>query len=338
MAATTPASAARATPSVNPNISVIGDFRAHYLSPARRHFEAAFHEAEFSFQSVVDPYARADFFIALGRNEESGEFAVELEEGFLTTQSLPAGLQLRLGKFRSTFGKINMLHPHALTFVDVPSAYANYLGEEGLNDEGVSLSWLVPNPLNFYQELTLEVTHGPAESASFVTSESDRLLYLGHLKNFWDLTPNATLEAGCTGVWGQNDLAYSTVIAGLDLTYKWKPLRFNTYKSFVLQLEGLLSEKKISATERLRTWGMYALSTYQIGRRWFLSGRFDYANLPNNAQHVERAYSGILGWQLTEFQKAELQFKTTDSNVFDRTYQVLLRSVFIIGAHGAHVY
>lgn len=159
--------APRATPSVNPNMSVIGDVRATYLSPARRHFDMEFHEAEFAFQSVVDPYARADFYLSAAPDPESGEFGIELEEGYLTTQSLPAGLQLKAGKFRSAWGKINPIHPHALPFIDVPNAYANYLGDEGLNDAGLSLSWLVPNPLDFYQELTIEVTQGPAESETF---------------------------------------------------------------------------------------------------------------------------------------------------------------------------
>ncbi len=333
-----PQAATRAAQSTNPNISVIGDFRASYLAPARRHLDAEFHEAEISLQSIVDPYARADFFVALARDEESGEFGVELEEAFLTTQTLPAGLQLKLGKFRSTFGKINALHPHALPFLDMPSVYANYLSEEGLNDEGASLSWLVPNPLNFYQELTFEVTRGPRESPSFIMSETDRFLYSSHLKNFWDLTPNATLEIGLSGAIGPNEAARSSVLGGIDLTYKWKPLRFNAYKSFVLQLEALLSEKRISANEKPQTWGMYALSSYQVGRRWFLTGRFDYANQPGEANYVERAYSGILGWYATEFQKIELQYKTTASNAFERVHQIGVRALFIIGAHGAHVY
>jgi hypothetical protein len=83
---------------------------------------------------------------------------------------------------------------------------------------------------------------------------------------------------------------------------------------------------------------MYALATYQIGKRWFLTGRFDYSNLPDNQLFVERSYSGVLGWYATEFQKIELQCKATTSNAFANVNQVLLRSVFAIGAHGAHTY
>jgi hypothetical protein len=46
----------------------------------------------------------------------------------------------------------------------------------------------------------------------------------------------------------------------------------------------------------------------------------------------------VLGWYATEFQKVELEYKGTTSNVFPTSNQILLRSVFVIGAHGAHAY
>ena len=332
------AAAPRTAPSTNPNMSVIGDFRLSYLSPARRRVDAEFHEAEIAAQSVVDPYARADFFFSIARDPETGKFGLDLEEGYLTSLDLPAELQLKAGKFRSTFGKINNIHPHALPFVDVPNVYVNYLGDEGLNDEGLSLSWLVPNPLDFYQELTLEATAGPEDNPSFVRSTSNRYLYLAHLKNFWDLTDNATLELGLTGTAGPNDSAFTTVLGGVDATYKWKPVQFNTYQSFVLQGEVIWSHAGLSGEKTENSWGGYLLGTYQIGKRWFLSGRFDYSNLPDNAAFVERAYSGILGWYATEFQKIEVQYKAATSNSYSSINQVMLRSIFVIGAHGAHAY
>jgi hypothetical protein len=330
--------APRSAPSTNPNMSVIGDFRASYQSPARRHVDGEFHEAEIAVQSVVDPYARADFFLSVARDPGTGKFGLDLEEGYLTSLDLPVGLQLKAGKFRSAFGKVNTIHPHALPFISMPNVLTRYLGEDGLNDEGFSLSWLVPNPLDFYQELTVEATRGPDDNPSFARSTVDRYLYLGHLKNFWDLTDNATLELGLSAAGGQNDSAFATVLGGIDLTYKWKPLQFNTYQSLVLQAEAILSSKRLSGTETMKSWGMYALATYQVGKRWFLTGRFDYSNLPDNSSFVERAYSGVLGWYATEFQKLELEYKGTTSNVLPTANQVLLRSVFVIGAHGAHAY
>jgi hypothetical protein len=328
----------RTAPSTNPNMSVIGDFRASYTAPAQRHFDAEFHEAEIALQSVVDPYARADFYLSIARDPETGTFGLSLEEGVLTSLDLPGGLQLKGGKFRSTFGKINNIHPHALPFVDVPVVYDKFLGEEGLNDEGLSLSWLVPNPWDFYQELTLEATRGPDESPSFARSAVDRYLYLAHVKNFWDVTDNATLELGVSAVTGQNDSSFSSVLGGIDVTYKWRPLQFNTYQSLVLQAEALWSRKQMTGTDVVWSWGMYALATYQIAQRWFLTGRFDYSGMPDNRALLERSCSGVIGWNATEFQKIELQYTHALSDAGIIGNRVMLRSVFVIGAHGAHAY
>ena len=58
------------------------------------------HESELSLQAVVDPYARADFFISFG------EEGVNLEEGFLTLTELPGGLLTKVGKMRAAFGNM----------------------------------------------------------------------------------------------------------------------------------------------------------------------------------------------------------------------------------------
>lgn len=324
--------------STNPNMSAIGDFQGSYHSGIDRNYDVFFNEGEFSFQSFVDPYARADFFLSLAKNRATGRFEADLEEAYLTPLDLPAGLQLKAGKFRMDVGRINPVHPHALPFIDVPLAYENYFGADGLNDEGFSLSWLVPNPLEFYQELTVEATDGPSDNPSFTRSSTDKYLFLAHLKNFWDLSQNATLELGLSGLVGPNDSAFSTTIGALDLTYKWKPLQFNTYQSFVWQSEAFFSKARYAPDAEISSWGMYSFITYQIEKRWFLTGRFDYSNFPYSAQLVERAYSATLGWYATEFQKIELEAKSTSSNFHDQFQQAMLRWIFVIGSHGAHAY
>ena len=194
--------------SANPDLSVIGDFQSSYISRGKKNFNAYLNETEVALQSVVDPYARADFFISFGRDPETGKYGVDVEEGYFTTLSLPARLQLKVGKFKEAVGRINPIHAHALPFIDMPNAYVNYFGEEGLNDEGASLSWLLPNK-KFYQELLFQVTSGSSESPSFHRGETNRFIYLSHLKNFFTLNDNATLELGLTGISGPNDSSLS---------------------------------------------------------------------------------------------------------------------------------
>ncbi|HMK22219.1 MAG TPA: hypothetical protein VK466_07775, partial [Terriglobales bacterium] len=74
------ASAAKA---LNPDISVIGDFIGALGGNSQQNLVSlepipAFqmHESEVGFQSIIDPYARGDFFISFG------EEGVNLEEGY----------------------------------------------------------------------------------------------------------------------------------------------------------------------------------------------------------------------------------------------------------------
>jgi hypothetical protein len=327
----------RTAPSANPNISVIGDFLAHYTSSERRHLNFNLEETEFSFQSTVDPYAKADFFYSVSRDAETGKFSGEIEEGYLTTLSLPAHLQLKAGKFKQALGRVNTVHAHALPFIDMPGAYVNYFGEEGLNDEGLSLSWLVPNS-KFFQELTVELTDGPRESPSFIYSPRTNFLMLAHLKNFWDLNQNTTLELGVTEISGKNESSFTTNITAADLTYKWKPLRMNTYKSLTWQSEFFYSQARGDENTVVNSIGLYTLLNYQLSRRWFITGRYDYSNLPFDQNYMQQSYSLTLGWYATEFQKIELAGKTTSVPEHERAYEAFARWIFVIGSHGAHQY
>lgn len=327
----------RSAISANPDLGVVADFRTSYLSSGKKNMDAYLDETELSLQSVVDPYIRADFFLSLSRDPITHKYGIEVEEGYLTTLTLPAKLQLKVGKFREAVGRINPVHPHALPFIDLPAAYVNYFGEEGLNDEGASLSWLAPTKA-FYQELVFQATSGASESPSFNRGDNNHFIYLGHLKNFFTLSDNATLELGLTGITGSNDSSKNTNIAALDLTYKWKPVQMNTYKSLTWQSEFFYGNAKYTADKAHNSFGLYSFIEDQVAKRWFLTGRYDYAQRPYDKNILEQAYSITAGWYATEFQKIEIEGKHTSVNVEPDYNQAWLRWIFVIGAHGAHQY
>ena len=116
-------------------------------------------------QAVVDPYARADFFISFG------ETGVNVEEGFLTFTALPGGLLTKVGKMRAAFGKVNTLHNHVLPWADRPLVIGNLVGgEDGINDAGISVARLIPNPWIFL-EATGQVFRGDSGETLFKSSE-----------------------------------------------------------------------------------------------------------------------------------------------------------------------
>src|SRR5262245_42932025 len=130
-------------------------------------------EAEMSFQAIVDPYARADFFLSASPD------GLEVEEGYITFTSLPGKLLLKTGKMRAQFGKVNTLHTHAMPTADRPLVTDNLVGgEEGLSDAGMSLSHLILNPALFL-EVTGEVYQG--DSAVFQSTQRSKLVYVGRV-------------------------------------------------------------------------------------------------------------------------------------------------------------
>lgn len=343
---------------MNPNISAIGTFLGT-LSGAQaleRNVNVGLQEAEFSFQAVVDPYATANFFVAAGRHaeppqlpgaehdvgEEHGadEAALEfeLEEVFVTLLHLPLNTQLKLGKFRPKFGKLNETHPHAYNIVDLPLFYQYFWGAEGFNDQGVSFRWLLPNPL-FFQELTFQILDGPDENFTFARDGGNRLVYLGHLKNFIEINENTTLEVGLLATTGPNHEAgrRTDVFAG-DMTLKWKPLQRNRYRSLEWISEFLYSKRQEASGGSINSFGWFTHLRYQPVKRWFFGGMLEYSEYPEFDRFHHRGISGIVQFYATEFQKFEIQTRYNSGNFFDGYLDLFVRAVFVIGAHGAHQY
>lgn len=96
---------------------------------------------------------------------------VELEEAFFDTRSLPYGLKVRGGKFLSGIGYLNGQHPHQWDFVDQNLPYRTLLGEHGLNDTGVRLSWL-PRTGRWYTQLGVEVLQGREQNFASAGEET----------------------------------------------------------------------------------------------------------------------------------------------------------------------
>ena len=217
-------SVGRAFQSSNPDISVNADFVGHYSNREGGELddEFLFRHFEIGFSGNIDPYTRADIFVGIGRHD--GEWHTHLEEAYLTYLGLPWDLQVRAGRFKSTFGKANPQHLHALPWVEHPLVIQNYFGHEGLSGDGVGVSWLVPNPWDKYFEFTYEVINN--DSSLFAGAETDDFVHLGHLKSFFDLSNASTLEAGLTFATAPNDEGHGgnrTMVEGFDLTYKWRP-------------------------------------------------------------------------------------------------------------------
>ena len=292
---------------LNPDISVIGDFVGAAGNHGGRATPALeMHESEVGFQEVIDPYARADFFISFG------EKGVNLEEGFITFTSLPAGLLLKAGKMRSAFGKVNTLHNHVLPWTDRPLVTQNLVGgEDGINDAGLSLSRIIPAPKGLFLEATAQLFRGDSENVFASTKRSD-LSAVGHLRAYADISESTNIDVGGSYARGHSPFADGkNQLFGMDATLRWKPLRRAIYHSFVGRSELIWARTSVPVSYAIydpattasqipptsvaprglvKPFGFYVSGDYQLNRRWILGGRFDQSQrgqcLPTNPETV----------------------------------------------------
>jgi hypothetical protein len=289
------------------------------------------HEAEVTFQAVVDPYARADVFLTASPG------GAEIEEGFLTLTSLPGGLLAKVGKMKQQFGKVNTMHAHTLPWVDVPIVMNNLLGgEEGLNDSGVSVSKLLLNPL-FFLEATGEVYQG--DSGVFKTYKRSDVSWLGRLRGYRDLTEGTNLDIGASFATGHNDVwpDTTTKLFGIDATVRYRPLRRAIYRRFMGRTE-LIWSRKWHGDGDQAAFGMYASGEYQFAQRWFAGLRYDRSGRADDASLVDKGGSLIVTFWPSEFSQIRGQLRRTNYAIGPPANEALFQFLFSIGAHGAHVF
>jgi len=122
--------------------AVLRDLAGGAHDPKRRGF--TLQQAELSLAGVLDPWCEARAYLITSLDAEDGETIVELEEAYLQTRDLPAGLQLRAGTFFTEFGRINPQHPHAWTWQNQPLILTRLFGGDGMRGPGARLTWRPP--------------------------------------------------------------------------------------------------------------------------------------------------------------------------------------------------
>ena len=331
---------------LNPNVSVIGWFQGQAGDQNNEEGSAAFElrEAELAFQANVDPYSRADFFIAVSPAE-----GIDIEEGYLTLLSLPAGFIGKLGKFRSNFGKFNRTHPPETVFADRPLAAERFLGEEGLAAVGGSFSWL--SPLPFYLNLDAEVTTTPEaegeEPAAFAAYRGKDLLYLARASSFLNLGEAANITLGASYANGANGSAQVDSLSpteplraslyGADATFRWKNPRRAIYRSLIAQVEWMERSAEMLGGPDVNRQGGCAWLDVQFARRWHVGGRYDWSDaLEDIEQDPATGVLGFVTFTPSEFSMFSVQARNQDLEDGSSETVWFFKTLFKIGPHGQH--
>lgn len=343
-----PAAAKGVSSAFNPAISVNGLFLGGASSSPRTtsrltglDFHNGFNlqEAEFQFTADVDPYWKANFILSVDRAGQT-----EVEEGYVTSEELPYDLlprdtSLKLGKFFAAFGKHNLFHVHQFPFIDQPLINRSVFGSEGLKEPGLSVNYLLSSP--WFSELTFQGMAGENDGLFRLTDDAKRQgAYLGHWKNFFDLSDETTLEVGNSYIGGRNSDAGHRLsqAVGLDLTVKWRPLQMATEKGLIWQSEYIYFSRDREREAATSGGGLYSSLRYQLARRWWIQGRYDLLGVPTFDEGRKHRWSTLLAFVPSEFSAIRLQHSYTTQERGSPVNQILLQLNYTIGSHPAHQY
>lgn len=249
--------------------------------------------------------------LTLGLHEHEGSTEIDVEEAFVDTLDLPAGVGLRFGRFFAETGRLNTQHSHAWDFVDAPLAAQAFLGEQ-YKDDGVRLSWLAP--LDNYMELGFETLRGESFPGS---SDGDQ--FLGGAQNAfvrygsdWDISnsyqvglsylmtspddrsssdahahESASADEASTSFTGNSNLLIA------DAVWKWAPNGNLQERNLTLQAEYYYRDENGDVTFSEgdgnalfgydgQQWGYYAQAAYQFMPRWRVGLRYDRLGTDNS--------------------------------------------------------
>ena len=351
---------------LNPEISVSGDFVGHYRnqSGTRERSDADIRGLELNFQSYLDPFSRLKATTHIHDEE------VHLEEIYLTRFSMFKNTNLDLGRFRQQFGVVNRWHEDALDQVQYPLALRNIFGDEGINQTGASLEWILPKWGKAHQGLTLQVTNTENERLfGGDTMGNPSLLF--HYKNYRDLSRDTYLEFGLSGLFGWSDEwqvdkggvsleneydSLGTQVYGADLSVLWEPADKALYRNVEWRSELYLLNRDIlapddSGRDNLQAWGAYSYLQSRIARNLDIGIRYDYFQ-PDSKGYADTtevslrplAYADddayrwqlcpYITWWQSEWVKFRLEYDYADGRGMENPEHIIwFQAIFAAGPH-----
>jgi len=361
-----PASRTTSANAMNPGVSVVlnGNYVATAHDPAGARISGyplsdeaglfprgfSLGESEITLAANVDPYLTANLTASFSRDNE-----VSVEEAYVQTTGLPAGLTLKAGRFFSAIGYLNERHAHNWTFIDMPLPYRALLGVQ-YGDDGVQLRWLAPAPifLEFGGELfrgdSFPAGNGdrnrPGTETAFVHAGADINDSSSWLAALSYIHADARDRVTDTDIFnGDNDLGIASAV------YKWAPGGNPTQRNLTLSAEyfrGRQNGTFDSVPIKRDQQGWYAQGVYQFTQRWSAGlryARLDDVGVPlplagsalDGFGHTPSAVTGLLEFDTSEFGRFRAQY-THDMADRRANDEWLFQYTVVYGPHGAHRY
>src|SRR6185503_13281572 len=314
--------------------------------------------------------ARGFFDVTLADGE------IDLEEGYFSLlRGLPGDIQVKGGKYRVGFGKLNPAHPHTYPFANRFGVLAAYLpGAEAYNETGLDVSYRLPLPGTTSVTAYGDVLQGDSFRIARVLSgdpndpllspegdraDEPRAAWVGRLATFTGIGDRSGIELGFSATQGTNNVAAAarTLVLGGDVKAKlWTSA--NAY--VLVQGEYLHLQRDIAdwspvaaaySVFTTRVNGGYLFADFNWKQRYNVGGSFDsYEDPVNLDQSVSSVgvFAGLalmeettafrLDWRRSKRTGSEtVSFVPDASGIgFDAVNELTLRVIFSMGPHKAH--
>ena len=314
-----------------------------------------FRAGEFELRAAVDPFADAFLAIPLEAESPTGPLEADIEEGYVLIKRLPFlgspwGLKLKPGKYRPEIGKNNLIHFHDLMWTSRPLPVATFLGTEGLGESaeagfqvtGVNADFFLPSRS---LETTLRMQLGFGTTGNLAVTEANQgndLVFYGHGSWYQKVSDSQAFELGGSYLGGKNDPSGSlrSSLAVVDFTYTWKPGRGGLRKSFVGGGEFFYASLEQPDAPSKTPLGYYLFAQYQLGRNFYLGGRYDFSQELENERLDTQIWAGYLTFYTSEFLRFRLggEHRSSDLPGKDGLNTLFFELNFVFGVHPTEPY
>jgi len=280
---------------LNPDVSVVPDIRARMGDATPHDLDFAVGQVELGLQANLNPFTRGDVFFRVGDGE------IELEEGFATFTALPAGLGLRVGKYRAAAGRFNSAHGHSFPFLEYPLLVTQFFGPRGLDEVGLNPSVLLDFGA-FPVTLSADVlSRAPDDTAtSDPPREISDLVYNGRLSAFLTLLGGTSfIELGASGGTMVVDIASDlrATWVGVDGKFKWRP---NPRTGVDVAGEFLAQRRKVTGGGSDTPAGALGYFNYLFWGNWNIGGLAEYVQLASNSDLNQKGFALFAGYSIRE--------------------------------------
>jgi hypothetical protein len=324
---------------VNPDISVIGQIIMQNTddqsSQDKNKTKLNMGESEIQFDSYLNPYSRGIFVFSIDEN------GLSTEEAYLTIfKGLPDGFAFKGGKYRVGFGKLNPVHPHVYPFIVAPRVIGAMLpGDDGFNETGMEISYLLPTKGSWASTLYGDVINGSSFHPDETVSGAG---WVGHWSNAVIVNDVTPLEIGISGAQGANNVLWDkkTSVYGVDVKTK---IPFNALTRLTLQGEYFYNDSDVVIDSNTGTFnnigrsGFYAFANLEFWQRYNAGIIYDQFQPRENQNATDRAVKGFLGYSLLEettlLRLSYEQFIPEDAPL---VHTAMFQVLFMMGPHKAH--